>query len=227
MRHGPEALHARLAEVDPVSAARLGRTDSQRIARAWEVWRSTGKGIASWQAQTQTPAPWRFRVILLDPPRDILRAAIAQRFDGMIAAGAIDEVRALMKFGLDPGLPAMRAVGVPELAAYLRAEITLQEACARATRASGQYIKRQATWFRNQKLVDPARLHTIHARTAGLEQFSERESTDLLNFRSAPFYLWRIMTQTETLQTAPETLLESGAENGRAAGLTDEGLVLV
>jgi tRNA dimethylallyltransferase len=182
---GPEALHARLAEADPNSAARLGRTDSQRIARAWEVWRSTGMGIAAWQAQTQTPAPWRFRAILLDPPRDVLRAAIGDRFSEMIASGAIEEVRALLALGLDPGLPAMRAVGVPELAATIRSEITLEEACARATLASGQYIKRQATWFRNQKLVDPARLHTIHARTAGLEQFSERESTDLLNFVQA------------------------------------------
>ena len=180
--HGPEALHARLAAADPDTAARLGRSDSQRIARAWEVWRSTGTGLAAWQAQTQIPAPWRFSAILLDPPRDALRAAIATRFDAMVEKGAVDEVSELLALRLDPGLPAMRAVGVPELAAYLAGEISLAEASARASLASGQYIKRQATWFRNQKLADLAHTHTIHARIAGLEQLSERESTDLLNF---------------------------------------------
>lgn len=179
---GAPALHARLLDVDPETARRLGPSDSQRVARAWEVWRSTGRGLAHWQAQTQHPAPFRFSAILLDPPRDALRAAIATRFDAMIAEGAVAEVRSLLAQNLDPALPAMRAVGVPELCAYLRREISLEDAAARASLASGQYIKRQATWFRNQILADPDRVHTIHARIAGLEQFSEREATSLLNF---------------------------------------------
>ena len=180
--HGPVYLHEKLFAADPETASRLGRTDSQRIARAWEVWRSTGIGLVAWQAQTQIPAPWRFSAVLLDPPRDVLRAAIATRFDAMVDHGAVDEVRDLLALGLDPGLPAMRAVGVPELAAYLAGQLDLAEAAARASLASGQYIKRQATWFRNQKLTDPARTHTIHARIAGLEQLSESESHSLLNF---------------------------------------------
>jgi tRNA dimethylallyltransferase len=179
---GPEFLHARLAAADPETASRLGRTDSQRIARAWEVWRSTGVGLAAWQAQTQVPAPWRFSAVLLDPPREALRTAIAKRFDVMVAQGAVKEVRDLLALGLDSGLPAMRAVGVPELACYIAGEISLAEACARASLASGQYIKRQATWFRNQKLTEPDLTHTIHARIAGLEQLSERDSHSLLNF---------------------------------------------
>ncbi len=163
---GPAALHARLAEVDPATAARLRPTDSQRIARAWEVWRGTGTGLAAWQARTAQPAPWRFAAILLDPPRADLRAAIAARFDAMLRDGALDEVRALLALQLDPALPAMRAHGVPELAAHLRGEITLEEARRRVELVTGQYTKRQATWFRHHGLADPARLHTIHARFA-------------------------------------------------------------
>jgi tRNA dimethylallyltransferase len=170
---GPAALHARLAEADPVTAARLRPTDSQRVARAWEVWRGTGIGLAEWQSRTATPAPWRFAAILLDPPRPDLRSAIATRFAAMLQRGALDEVCALLALKLDPALPAMRAHGVPELSAHLRGEITLEEAGRRTELVTGQYTKRQATWFRHHKLADPASLHTIHARYTGLEQFSE------------------------------------------------------
>jgi tRNA dimethylallyltransferase len=179
---GPAALHAALARVDPATAARQRPGDSQRLARAWEVWRGTGRGLAAWQAQTAEPAPWRFTVIRLDPPRPELRAAIAGRFTAMLAQGALQEVRDLLALHLDPALPAMRAHGVPELAAHLRGEITLQEAARRAELATGQYTKRQATWFRHRPLADQARTHVIHARIAGLEQFSERKLADLISF---------------------------------------------
>ncbi|CAH2600077.1 tRNA dimethylallyltransferase [Rhodovastum atsumiense] len=180
--HGPEALHAALAAVDPATAARLHPSDSQRLARAWEVWRGTGQGLAAWQARPGEKAPWRFAVLLLDPPRTDLRAAIAQRFGAMLAAGALAEVQALAALGLDPALPAMRAHGVPELLAHLRGEIPLEEAARRAELVTGQYTKRQATWFRHRALVDPACLHTIHARVASLAQFSERESEQIMSF---------------------------------------------
>ena len=122
---GPAALHASLAHVDPATAARLKPEDSQRIARAWEVWRGTGRGLAAWQDVRSPPAPWRFTAILLDPPRDALRAAIATRFDAMLRDGALEEVRALLALNLDPSLPAMRAHGVPELSAYLRGTLSL------------------------------------------------------------------------------------------------------
>ena len=179
---GPAALHAALAAVDPESATRLNPADSQRIARAWEVWRSTGRSLTQWQRSSATPAPWRFTVLRLDPPRESLRTAIATRFAGMLAKGAVAEVEALLAQNLDPGLPAMRALGVPELSAYLLGEISLAEAEARAVLASGQYIKRQATWFRHRSLAAPERTHIIHARIAGLKQFSEREWADLINF---------------------------------------------
>ncbi len=179
---GPKGLHAALAKVDQATAARLRPSDSQRVARAWEVWRGTGRGLAAWQRDGARPAPWRFSAILLDPPRDALRAAIAGRFSAMLAEGVVGEVRNLLALDLDPALPAMRAHGVREIAAHLRGEITLAEAAARAELVTGQYTKRQATWFRHRRLADSDRAHIIHARIAGLTQFSESEWAEILAF---------------------------------------------
>jgi len=179
---GPLGLHDALAKVDQATAARLRPQDSQRVARAWEVWRGTGRGLAAWQREGAAPAPWRFTAIRLDPPREALRAAIAARFAAMLAAGAVAEVRALLALGLDPALPAMRAHGVPELAAHLRGEIGLDEAARRTELATGQYTKRQATWFRHRELAPLARTQVIHARIAGLAQFSESQKAELFSF---------------------------------------------
>jgi len=181
---GPAALHARLAAEDPETALRLRPSDSQRIARAYEVWRGTGRGLAAWQREggATGPAPWRFAALLLDPPRAELRAAIAARFDAMLAAGALEEVRGLAGQGLDPSLPAMRAHGVPELAAHLAGRMTLPQARERAVLHTGQYAKRQATWFRHHPLAATRDTHTIHARIAGTEQFYERLFPEILAF---------------------------------------------
>jgi tRNA dimethylallyltransferase len=180
---GPAALHARLAAEDPETAARLHPSDSQRIARAFEVLRSTGRGLAAWQAAGGTgPAPWRFAAILIDPPRPALRAAIAARWAAMLAAGAVEEVRGLLAQGLDPALPAMRAHGVPELAAMLGGRLSLAQASQQAIANIGRYTKRQATWFRHHPLADPSRTHTIHARITGDTQLSESFLAELLSF---------------------------------------------
>jgi tRNA dimethylallyltransferase len=179
---GPATLHARLAEADPESAARLRPTDSQRIARAWEVWRSTGRSLAVWQSAASAPAPWRFTAILLDPPRPDLRAAIATRLAAMLRAGALEEVRALLDLNLDATLPAMRAHGVPELAAHLRGELTLEQATRRIELVTGQYTKRQGTWFRHHALAAPANLHTIRARIGDIAQLSERNYPEFWEF---------------------------------------------
>jgi tRNA dimethylallyltransferase len=169
---GPAALHASLAHVDPATAARLQPADSQRIARAWEVWRGTGLGLAAWS----------FTAILLDPPREALRAAIATRFDAMLRGGALEEVKALLSLRLEPSLPAMRAHGVPELSAYLSGTLSLAEAGHRTELVTGQYTKRQATWFRHHTLASQTRAMTINARYSSLEQFSERERGNLFTF---------------------------------------------
>ncbi len=178
---GAEALHARLTMHDPTTAARLAPADGQRLARAWEVYRGTGKGLAAWQAQTPQPPelPGPVRAIVLDPPRAPLRAAIASRFQTMVDQGALREVQALVRLGLDPSLPAMRAHGVPELTAYLRGETTLDHAIARATLVTGQYTKRQATWFRHHA-VAPETL--IVAQPWLSEQFSQQKMADMQNF---------------------------------------------
>jgi tRNA dimethylallyltransferase len=181
---GAPALHAMLAAADPETAATLRPTDSQRLARAYEIWRSTGRGLLAWQRQGahSGPAPWRFAALLLDPPRPALRAAIAARFGAMLAAGALEEVRALVAQGLDPALPAMRAHGVPELAAHLAGRLGLEEAGRRAVLNTGQYTKRQATWFRHHALADPSRTHIIHARCEGVAQFQESERDRIFAF---------------------------------------------
>jgi tRNA dimethylallyltransferase len=185
---GAPALHARLAALDPATAATLRPTDSQRLARAFEVLRGTGRGLLAWQraGEGTGPAPWRFSALLLDPPRAALRAAIAARFDAMLAAGALEEVRALMaqggEAGLDPALPAMRAHGVPELAAVLAGRMTLAAARERAVLNTGQYTKRQATWFRHHGLAPPERTHIIHARISDVAQFSSAEWQKIVSF---------------------------------------------
>jgi len=179
---GPALLHARLRAVDPATAATLRPTDSQRVARAWEVWRGTGQGLAAWHRAAIPAQPPRFAAILLDPDRAALRAAISGRFAAMLEAGALEEVRALLTLALDPALPAMRAHGVPELAAHLRGDLTLAQAAERAELVTGQYTKRQATWFRHHALAAPQDSHTINARFSDMQQFSNQESADLDHF---------------------------------------------
>lgn len=177
---GAPALHALL---DAETAAGLRPSDSQRVARAYEVLIGTGRGLASWQKGEGTgPAPWSFAAILIDPPRDSLRRAAAIRWQAMLAEGALDEVRGLVAAGLDPALPAMRAHGVPELAAHLAGRMTIEAASERAILNTGQYTKRQATWFRHHSLAPPDRTHIIHARYAGSTQFSESGNADLIAF---------------------------------------------
>ena len=172
---GSARLHAQLAEADPATAARLRPTDGQRVARAWEVWRGTGRGLAAWQGAGAAPAlGWRFGAVVLDPPRAALRAAIAARFARMLAEGAAEEVRALLALGLDPSLPAMRAHGVREIAAALRGTISLEEAERRTVLATGQYAKRQATWLRHHHLIaEEQEGSPIIANKRADKQFSE------------------------------------------------------
>jgi len=179
---GSAALHADLVRADPATASRLQPEDGQRIARAWEVLLGTGQGLAAWQRQRAEPALWRFAAILLDPPRDALRAAIAGRFDAMLAGGAIEEVQALLALGLDRGLPAMRAHGVPELSAYLSGTLSLAEARRRTELVTGQYTKRQATWFRHHTLAPQTRVRTIAARFTDSAQFSASVWREMIAF---------------------------------------------
>lgn len=153
---GAVALHAELALADAESAARIPPTDSQRIARALEVVEATGTPLSRWQtaAPEGPPEGLVFRVIVLLPPRDALYATCDRRFGHMLKQGAIEEVSALLARGLDPGLPAMKALGVADIARYLRGDRTLEEAAAQARTLTRRYAKRQLTWLRHQIVAD-------------------------------------------------------------------------
>lgn len=147
---GGERFRAHLATLDPEAAELLPPGDRQRLTRAFEVVRATGTPIGAWRRREAEKAPYRFAAILLMPPREALYAACDRRFEQMIRDGALAEAAALGARGLAPDLPAMKAVGVPELLCCLRSEIALDEAIALATRATRHYAKRQMTWFRHQ-----------------------------------------------------------------------------
>jgi tRNA dimethylallyltransferase len=149
---GTAALHAELAARDAATAARLNPGDRARITRALEVMLATGRSLTAWHDDNTRPSVdiQRAAKVFLMPERDALRSQIDARFDAMMAAGALAEVRALAARHLDPNLPAMKAHGVPWLIRHLNGEITLDEGVAQAKRDTQRYTKRQATWFRNQ-----------------------------------------------------------------------------
>ena len=154
---GPAALHAALAGADPDTAAQLKPGDRQRLVRAWEVLQATGRGLAAWQADTPSSPPLQNPVcrLLLQPPRDSLYARIDRRFEGMVAAGALEEARAVLARTDIPADASMRkAHGLPELIQYLKGEIGLDEAIRIGQLNTRHYAKRQTTWFRHQFAAD-------------------------------------------------------------------------
>ncbi|MCW3797387.1 tRNA (adenosine(37)-N6)-dimethylallyltransferase MiaA [Sphingomonas sp. BN140010] len=148
--------HARLAEFDPGAAERLHPTDTTRIARSLEVVLSTGRPLADWQRERSggIGAEIALRPLILLPPRSRLYARCDGRFAAMMDGGAADEVRLLLARRLDPMLPAMRAIGVREIAAWLRGEVTREQAVAAGAQATRNYAKRQYTWFAHQPPAD-------------------------------------------------------------------------
>ena len=137
---------------DPEAAQRLRPKDGQRIARALEVVRSTGQPLHHWFAQRSGGIGRQVDLypLLFIPERKLLRDRSAIRFARMMDEGAVDEVEALMARRLDPALPVMRAIGVPEIAAFIRGETTREEAMECGQIATRRYAKRQSTWFRRQ-----------------------------------------------------------------------------
>jgi len=149
---GPSRLHRILMEHDPEVAMRLKAGDGQRIVRALEVLESSGRSILEWQAENAPPLidQSTVRMFQIDADRPTLVGRIESRFDQMMSSGAIQEVQALLALGLDPALPAMRAIGVPELSSFLAGDCSEAEAVEKAKASTRQYAKRQATWFRHQ-----------------------------------------------------------------------------
>jgi tRNA dimethylallyltransferase len=155
-----DEAHAALEREDRAAADRLRPSDTNRIARALEVVRSTGRTLADWQQDKigGIGACVRLAPLLLIPDSAWLAARINARFLAMLERGAIEEVDALLARNLDPMLPAMRAIGVREIAAWRAGEIDSDAMISRAQAASRQYAKRQRTWFRHQPPADWQRL---------------------------------------------------------------------
>ncbi|MBY3594903.1 tRNA (adenosine(37)-N6)-dimethylallyltransferase MiaA [Rhizobium bangladeshense] len=149
---GPDALYAELSDVDPAMAACLNRQDGQRIVRALEVIKATGRSIADFQGRSGPVVidANEARKIVVLPDRAVLHARINGRFEKMLQQGAEDEVRALLALGLSSEAPVMKAIGVSQIAAMLKGEMTRDDVLEKGAAATRQYAKRQMTWFRNQ-----------------------------------------------------------------------------
>jgi tRNA dimethylallyltransferase len=148
---GEAAFRLRLTTFDPPAASAIETGDRQRLTRAYAVARATGRSLSDWQASTRPLlAPGTYDRLVIEPEREALYAACDTRVRTMLGSGAVEEVRALVGRGLDAALPAMKAVGVREIAAHLTGETTLTEATTAMQQATRNYAKRQLTWFRNQ-----------------------------------------------------------------------------
>ena len=148
----PEVLYSELARRDPETARRLRPSDPQRLLRALEVNEATGQSLSGFQARQQPPVleAGSWKAVALTVDRNTLRKRIDQRLETMVAEGALDEVAALQKRALNPALPVMRAIGVPQFLRHLSGVVPLAEALDAAKAASSQYIKRQETFLRHQ-----------------------------------------------------------------------------
>ena len=148
---GEAVFRADLRARDPAAEARIAPGDRQRLCRAWEVHEASGHALSHWQAETTpTLEPGSWRALVLEPPREQLYARCDARFEAMVEARALDEVRALLGRNLAADLPAMKAVGVRELGGHVRGELRLEAAIALAQRETRRYAKRQLTWLRGQ-----------------------------------------------------------------------------
>jgi len=148
---GEPAFRDLLHELDPAAEARIEVGDRQRLIRAHGVAVATGRALTAWQTDTRPVlAPGTWRGVVLEPPRQALYDRCDDRFGRMVASGGLDEAAAMAARGLNPALPALKALGYRELTAHLRGEMSLDAAIAAARMETRRYAKRQMTWFRNQ-----------------------------------------------------------------------------
>ncbi len=148
---GEAAFRSRLAGVDPAAEARIAPGDRQRLTRALEVFEASGRALTDWQAAT-SPAlpPDAWRGVVMTVARDELYRRIEARLEAMVAAGALAEVERLLARSLDPGLAAMKALGVASFARQLAGQLGPAQALADAKAETRRYAKRQITWFNHQ-----------------------------------------------------------------------------
>jgi len=174
---GGEEFRLRLAALDPEAARRLPPSDMQRLVRAYAVARATGVALSEWQRRATPHAGPEAAAIVLLPPREALNAAIDGRLAAMFESGAIEEVRALLGRNLPPHLPALKAVGLREIARFLAGDVTRDEALAHAQQATRRYAKRQFTWLRH-RLRESKKLRKMAIEA----QYSERMLPEIFSF---------------------------------------------
>jgi len=177
--HGAGALHARLREVDPASAARLHPNDVKRVIRALEIALGTGEAMSAKVSAFREPreSPYAFCLIGLTMDREVLYDRINRRVDAMIEAGLVDEVRRLLERGVPPEATSMQAIGYKEIVPHLTEGLPLEEAVERLKRDTRRYAKRQLSWFRRMNGIEwvdvtdegnfLANLEAIHAIITG------------------------------------------------------------
>ena len=153
---GVSFVHQKLSEVDPKSGQKIAPNDVSRIKRAYEVFLHTGEPMSAWQKKPliQNLPEAKFFVIKICPSVEELDRLSFARFDQMVQTGVIDEIQKLYKRKLDPSLPAMKALGVPELIEYMRGKTNVYLAVQNAKLHTRQYAKRQRTWFKNRLTAD-------------------------------------------------------------------------
>ncbi len=171
--HGPEALHARLAETDPGSAGRLHANDTRRVIRALEVFHLTGRTLTEQLAGQTRESPYNLCLVGLTMDRDILYNRIEARIDQMMNEGLVDEVRGLMARGLTRSHISMQGLGYKEIAAYLEQETTLEEAVRLLKRDTRHFAKRQLSWFRHMKEINWIEIPEHAKLSRNLHKFHE------------------------------------------------------
>lgn len=150
VREGVAGLQKRLTAVDPVAAQRSGG-NARRLIRAWEVYAATGQPMSAQVGKT--PPPYHIAQFGLTLARPALHARIDARVERMVAAGLVDEVRALLDRGYDPGLPALSGIGYAEIVRYLRGELALDEAVTQIKTNTHRYVRHQETWLRRNRAI--------------------------------------------------------------------------
>lgn len=152
-RQGSQVLHEELADIDPASAVRIHPNDKQRVARALEVWKATGKTLSQWHKETPCPEEYTVRKLGIAMPLEELKGRLALRIDAMLAAGAVEEARSAYEKCSDPEAPGWSGIGCAELFSYITGDSDLEETKALWLKNTRAYAKRQMTWFRADRSI--------------------------------------------------------------------------
>lgn len=153
LQHGNEALHNRLKQVDPVTAARLHPNDQKRIIRALEIYEKTGKPMSAFTANERKQSRFNVKLFGLYMPREELYNRVNKRVEKMLDEGLVDEVKRLLELGYDTHLVSMQGLGYKEIASFLKGEINFERAVYLIKRDTRRFAKRQLTWFRRDPRI--------------------------------------------------------------------------